>query len=248
MKISLPNPMCDAHVHFGQCGLTGLRFGVQDVERLIRRFGIEKMLLFPFDMELHASNCQVLRLAKHISQVTPLLRVPSEIDDEFLTLLTHSLDIIGGLKFHPSMTRKPITDESLTPLFRMLEEHGKIALIHCGRWEQVSSFRFVSMRASLHPKMKFIMAHMGGNELANTQGAILDAKEHPNIYLETSNCRIGLMIRKAVSEMGDDRILFGSDTPWGCISANTCTVLDAGLSIESQGKIMHDNLQGICGE
>jgi len=239
--IEIPNPLADAHVHFGTCGLTGLVFFEADVVNLVRRFGLDIVLVCPFDLDLHRTNLRVFELAKHTKEVKVLLRMSA------LSPFNDLLDLIqdehvAGVKFHPSMDKTPITNEHYTSSFKVLDDLGKCALIHCGRWEQVASYRFAIERAQQHPHVKVIIAHMGGNELANTKGAIEDSRSQENIFLDTSNCRISRMIEYAVELLGDDRILFGSDTPWGNIPANAAMILEAEVSSITKRKIMHDNL------
>jgi len=147
------------------------------------------------------------------------------------------------VKFHPSFDRAPVTNGAYDDLFTWLEENHLIALIHCGRWREVSNYRFALEVAEAHPDLKVVLAHMGGNELALSLGAIEGARDLENVYLDTSNCRIPFIIEIAVKELGSRRILLGSDYPWGSLKANVWTVLDSEISEDSKRRILHGNLE-----
>jgi len=230
--------LCDAHVHFGKCGLTGLTFYEKDVENLIKRFGIDKMLLFPFDIDTYDSNKRIIKMTRTWRQITPLIRISLNDLRSYRMLAKYlKADAVGGVKIHPSMDGIPVTNDYYASAFELVDRYNKIALIHCGRWEQVSSYKFALEIARKHPKARIIIAHMGGNELANTKGAIEGAKDVGNVYLDTSNCRIPLMVKYAVQQIGSNRLVFGSDTPWGSILPNLFTVLDADIPLKEKNRI-----------
>jgi hypothetical protein len=59
------------------------------------------------------------------------------------------------------------------------------------------------------------MAHMG--HMYDTNGAIATARRWPNVYLETSSA-FYRSIRKAIREVGPDRIVMGSNSPTGSLA------------------------------
>lgn len=71
---------------------------------------------------------------------------------------------------------------------------------------------FIGVAASRHPEVTFIMAHMGGG-LWEAMEASAVAQEHQNIVLDMSANSIR-GIKTVVEEVGADRCLFATDSPW----------------------------------
>jgi predicted TIM-barrel fold metal-dependent hydrolase len=66
--------------------------------------------------------------------------------------------------------------------------------------------------ASRHPNVTFVMAHLGLPDL--WWEAVAAAQRHRNIYLETAGAH-SLSIKRSVELLGPERVLFGSDSPFG---------------------------------
>jgi predicted TIM-barrel fold metal-dependent hydrolase len=89
------------------------------------------------------------------------------------------------------------------------------------------------------PDVAFILAHMGS--LAFVQDAIEVAAAFSNTYLETSGMTSPAMLRRAVSEVGADRILFGSDYPFWHPAVERARIEGAKLDLASTKLIMGEN-------
>jgi predicted TIM-barrel fold metal-dependent hydrolase len=243
IQIDTSEPMCDAHVHFGTCSLSGLTFMEKDVVQLVKRFNLRKLFLFPFDVDSYAANKAILNLSRSVRQTVPLIRI-SLADKRSVNLLEESLreEMAYGVKIHPSLDRTPITASYYRPVFDIVDQYGKIAVVHCGRWKEVSSYKFAIQIAKEFSNARIILTHMGGDELACMKGAIQAARGLKNVYIETSNCRISEMIKRAVQELGESRILFGSDTPWGNIPSNACMIQESEISAQAKNQILSSNL------
>jgi predicted TIM-barrel fold metal-dependent hydrolase len=217
------------------------------LENYIKKHSIVDTLIFPFDLELEATNSELVRLLPRLNGAYGLVRYQfvNYMDDpkSFLELLEKPKVI--GAKLHPSFDRIPVTHPLFEPVFRALQKEHLIVMIHSGRWQEVSHCSYAFQIAKRYPDLRVIVAHMGGNEFVNTMDAVKLAKKHPNTFLETSNCRLNLMIKKAVKTVGKNRVLFGTDVPWGSFFANLYTVLEAPISEEEKKCILHDNLHNL---
>lgn len=237
----------DAHVHYGRDGLTGLNMSSKKLQSYIRKHGLIDSLVFPFDQELEKTNNELVELLPRLNGAYGLVRYQfinyMNNPKSFLDLLKRPK--VLGAKLHPSFDRIPVSHPLFEPVFKALEKERLIALIHSGRWQEVSHCSHAFQVAKRYPDLRVIVAHMGGNELANTMEAVRLAKKHPNTYLETSNCRLNLMIKKAVRTVGENRVLFGTDVPWGSFFANLYTVLEAPVNEEQKKTILFDNLHNL---
>lgn len=248
MNVSIENDwaISDSHVHIGQCGLSGLKLSVQNFLEYINGNNLHQVVVMPFDTKLRETNSKIVDLADCFQDVYGLMRFQitpyHQHIKEFLELLDRNKRVIG-VKLHPTFDRLPITHPLFNEIVEGCAEREGLMLIHCGRWKEVSDYRFAYQIAAQYPQLKVIIAHMGGNELANCRGTINMAQNHPNVYLDTSNCRLSLLLKEAVDLLGAHRILFGTDYPWGSFHANFFTVYDAPISEKDKKTILHDSLE-----
>lgn len=233
----------DAHIHFGLDSLVGENIDENRLEKMLAKYNIEKALVFSFDIEVDKTNEKIIKLSKSKKEVYGLIRVTPTLVRKYANTLDKILsDKIVGVKFHPSMDKTRVTSNVFRQIFEILNERNAIALIHAGRWQEMSSYKFPIEIAKRYNNVKVIMAHMGGNEIPNTKSAIIEGKDIPNLYFETSNCRIPALLKLAVKELGRDKILFGSDAPLGSLGANIHTVIDADFPENVRDAILHSNL------
>lgn len=108
-----------------------------------------------------------------------------------------------GIKIHPRIHGYSLKDYA-EKIFSFAEKRSAIVQIHPD-W----SADYVAY-ADAFPNMTIILAHLGGKRHID---AIKNAK-HRNIYADTSGKASlkNTLIEYAVSQVGSDRILFGTDT------------------------------------
>jgi len=158
---------------------------------------------------------------------------------------------IKGIKFHTGHQCFSIEDKRCIPVFEKIGELKMITVIHCG----------ISMKSPLNQVFPenvsrvikhfkgapFICAHMGGVYFPDEQLKIL--KELP-VMVDTA-----LMYERStaenlsalVSELGAERVLFGSDLPWGHQKEAINLITNAGLTKEEQSAILYKNACRLLG-
>ena len=107
-----------------------------------------------------------------------------------------------GIKLHPRLHQYTL-EEYGEKIFSFAENRSAIVQMHYGKENYVDL-------ADAFPHATFIVAHLGGALHIN---AVKNAK-HRNIYTDTSGMASlkNKLIEYAVSQIGSDRILFGTDT------------------------------------
>lgn len=144
-------------------------------------------------------------------------------------------------KFHPSVYQTTASDERLSRIWAF----GKPVIVHCGRNEK-SRIGHVMDAARAFPDTTFIAAHLGGNaadiietalDLIKTAGAY----NIPNLYVDTSAARLPIQIKKAVSVLGADKVLFGSDVPYADLKMSIACVENADLPSTVKKRIFYGN-------
>ena len=142
-----------------------------------------------------------------------------------------------GIKLHPVLHKFSV-EEHGDKIFSFAEKHSAIIQIHPEK-----AADYILPYADAFPNVTFIMAHLGGLGHIN---AIANAK-HRNVYADTSG-KAGLknmLIEYAVSQVGSDRILFGTDTY--AASAQRGRIEYAMISEQDKENILFHNAKRLFG-
>lgn len=130
--------------------------------------------------------------------------------DEFLK---NNLKNVSLFKIHPSIQKMRITDESYDKYLRMAAEEKKPVVVHCGRWQEIASYKFPLQIAEKYPELILILAHLGGDSPAlylKCAEEVLE-KKYRNVYLGTESVREFYFVNKVVHTVGAEKVIFGSD-------------------------------------
>jgi predicted TIM-barrel fold metal-dependent hydrolase len=204
----------DAHVHIGKWGeeFYYTENDINDTISVMHKFNINEAICMPArlteneellnDIKNHKSEfkfhfaCWINPEDKHL--------------DKFLEVHINDIDVF---KFHPSFQRMPVTNDKYQKYFRIAEESGKPAIIHCGRWKEVAGYNFGLAIAEKYNRLNVILAHLGGDspELCIPAAREIGSKNLKNVYLGTESIREINYVRKVVEFAGYQRIIFGSD-------------------------------------
>ena len=150
-----------------------------------------------------------------------------------------------GLKLHPvSYVMHPASPETVALIKKAAEWHAP-TLFHCGDEDFTLPYQ-IAQAAELVPEATIILGHMGG--YFHVEDAIQAAKLHPNLILETSAMPYPDMIKRAVQEIGADRVLFGSDGPGCDPTIEIEKVKAAGLSTSDEEKLFSTNIERILSQ
>jgi predicted TIM-barrel fold metal-dependent hydrolase len=158
--------------------------------------------------------------------------------------------LIHGLKLHPSCDRVRITDARTEPFLRLAEDEGLPVMVHCGRWQEMSSYRFALDVAAKYTAVRFVLSHMGGDtpelEMATidriTEGGL------GNVFLGIEGVREYWAVQRAVDKVGADRVIFGSDFPLGHPRMYMGLVDALKITPEQKELIMGGNALKLVGE
>ncbi len=128
-----------------------------------------------------------------------------------------------GLKLHPIIQRVALTDRRTMEVVERFAAFGLPVLFHCGYtsyFHRAEAHRQdTSLGAIAHarrlagsfPSVRFIAGHSGLFEVRETIELLAPL---PNVYAEIS-FQPPAIIRRLVEAFGPDRVLYGSDWPWG---------------------------------
>ena len=146
-----------------------------------------------------------------------------------------------GLKPYAVLHGK-LTDPGYIPWFEYGNRRKLFMLAHTGTQELAEQVKQI---APLYPDMIFIMAHSGVSmEIARINVAV--AKEFENIVLEiTFTSATRGSIEYMVSEIGSERVLFGTDLPMRDSAPQLVWVAYAEIPVSDKINILGENMRKI---
>ncbi|MBK8551810.1 MAG: amidohydrolase family protein, partial [Ignavibacteria bacterium] len=134
-------------------------------------------------------------------------------DKDLDNFLENNIDKISLFKVHPSIQRKKITNGSYDKYMKLAEEKKKPVVVHCGRWQEIASYKFPLELTEKYPGLILILAHLGGDQpsLYLECAKELKNKKYRNVYLGTESVREFHFVNKVVHTVGAEKVIFGSD-------------------------------------
>lgn len=155
---------------------------------------------------------------------------------------------ICGIKLHPQYQNFEVDDPKVFPLYQAISDAGVVLLMHAGYDiaftddDKASPIRFARVVREF-PKLKMVLAHMGG---WNCLDQFIEHLAGKNITIDTAftlgYCSPG-QLQTILSRHGTDRIVFGSDSPWGRIAEQIGYVKSFPIPEEAKEKILFRNAQ-----
>jgi predicted TIM-barrel fold metal-dependent hydrolase len=156
---------------------------------------------------------------------------------------------ICGLKIHPSLSRVRLTDPSFRPFLDWAERERLVVLVHCGRWQEMASWRFAVEAAERHPAAKFLLAHAGGDTppLATAAAEAVGERKLANAWFDIGGLREYWVVKRNCDRIGADRYLMGSDYNLAHPAMYVAQVRAMGLGPTDTAKVLGGNALGLFG-
>ncbi len=155
---------------------------------------------------------------------------------------------LKGVKLHPEYQGFDIDDRAVYPFYEACLSKGMVLLFHAGFDSAYpDSRRGYPDRSSRvvkdFPGAKLVLAHLG-NCIDSAES--LELLCGLDCYMDLSICYKTMpwdQIRAVIKAHSADKILFGTDFPWGSIADTVDMVERLGLSEEEKEKIYHKNAE-----
>lgn len=144
------------------------------------------------------------------------------------------------LKVHPTLHDYPVAGPAYGPIFDLAAEAGWPVLSHT--WSGGPDPSEFSVLARRHPRTTFILGHSGG-VLPGIRAAVEVTRTNANVYCDLA-CSIAYdgVLEWMVDQIGDERILFGSDATFFDPRPQIGRVVMARIPLESRLRILGSNL------
>jgi len=243
----------DAHIHLGRSLGVDINTTPDDITRFIEKYELQNILLMSLEQDVDQNNKVIGEMARNDKRIHGLYWIQKKHIDEDVKKLTKGLKdgSYKGVKFHGAFEHLPSTSDVYKPIMEVLSDNRACLLIHCGRYTDgsrtsVTSFEHAIELAVNYPKIRVILAHMGGNDTSIVKKAVSYSFEMDNIYFDTSGISTPVRIEVALKGgLSSKHILFGSDSMWCSLRGNFYNVLDARISEEDKINILSDNFERV---
>ena len=211
----------DLHAHLGPYfNMHSPSTEAADVVRMMDLCGIEKAVIsttFSFDTDIVLGNTTMLRA---IDSFPGRLYGACGINGNYPELSLDELERtfrrpdVVMIKVHPISSKCRLDDRRMNRLFDFASSRRLFVLVHT--WLDNDPYEnqdlFASVAAS-YPEIKWIMGHSGGPY--GSIHAVELAQKTPNIFLDlTLSMCPARQVEFFVQEIGSERVLFGTDSPF----------------------------------
>ncbi len=195
----------------------GDRMGVRcHVASILGSWGHTSPVYFPSPADLTHANAELRKLAaEHTGKIRGYVAVnPNFTDHALAEMSTGKAGVMIGLKLAAS---RRADDPLLDPLCQAAASLGFPVLHHVWQhrrreWpgQEASDGVELCWLAARHPKVWFILAHIGGG--GDWLHTLRAAAKHPNVLLDLSGSGTdGGMLEGALAAVGAERLLWGAD-------------------------------------
>ena len=143
----------------------------------------------------------------------------------------------SGIKLHPAVEQFAPENPLFDPMYELLIELRVPVQIHCDKiYHFTSSPQRILKLAKRFPKLRICAIH-------TYSGDTIDfLSEAENVYLEISEIAKGRLIKEALNLFGEDRVIFGSDYPFGDPDVILAILKALKLSDWTMEKILSENV------
>jgi predicted TIM-barrel fold metal-dependent hydrolase len=157
-----------------------------------------------------------------------------------------------GMKFHPYYQGFTLDAESMFPIYEALQENGLICVCHTGFDHAYSFTRTADPRRIVNvvrrfPGLKFIATHLGAWRDWDSVAELLPGER---LYVDISYSLEFLPPDKArtlITAFPRDRVLYGSDSPWGDQAESLALLRKLDLDESLERAIIRDNAARLLG-
>lgn len=209
----------DSHIHLGLqefCSSPkdnvpfNLCNSAEDTVSLMDRYKIEQAVILPVPhvlFDAKRSNEYIFNAyCDHPTRFIPFCRIDNELEQNLAKGFQ-------GVKLH--LLYEGVELKQLKKEFRIVEDAGVPLILHAlfkNKVEQVKQILKIA------PNITIILAHMGRGHLYTGEQVVENAiglRAYPNVFMDTSTVGDMRSIINVCEILGYDRVLYGSDYPFG---------------------------------
>ena len=227
----------DAHAHIGNFGgWAGVSSSADEIVALMKEFNIEKTCLF------YTDNLLVRSAVRKYPKKLVGFVWPNPNEEGSADLVRKAISEWGfkGIKLHPLFHAFMPNSEIVYPIMDEARKNKVPVLIHSGH-PPFSLPWSIGELADNYRDVTIVMLHMGHGHGIYIESAINTAKKYDNIFLETSGMPMHTKIKEAANVVGEDRVMYGSDTPFHDPAVEIARVTASQISERLLDRVFYSN-------
>jgi len=239
----------DAHTFIGKWSGIDVSSSLQSLCSSMEAAGVSKAITLATNNDENEANRKLVE--KHPDKLFfGFWFLPDEAHLDYLKKYRSQIHMV---KFHPSHAKTRLDDPKIAQLLTYCQREDLPILVHCGRWKEMAGYE-IALSVAEKYKTKILLAHMGVvfPELVKQTTDAIKTRGIKNAYLVTSgmsSSRDSAMLEQcppelvayAVQNVGADKILMGSDFPFGKQEEMIKSVFISGASPKDLEKILWRN-------
>ncbi len=231
----------DSHTHIGEFPLFNVKLSARKLISIMDESNVQSALVFTYPNSL---TLEAVR--GYGDRLHGLVWINPHLGDSAVKLVDKAISQWGfkGLKMHPLIDNFLPDQEIVFPIVERACKHHVPILFHCGHPPWSLPWHFGNL-ADIYPHVPIILGHMGHGHIVYIDGAIEIAEKHDNVILETSAMPMHSKIKEAILKIGEHKIIFGSDTPFGHPRFEIKKIEVAGLSERQLASVFEYNARRI---
>jgi hypothetical protein len=227
----------DSHVHIGPSLSLGTEVKAEYIEESMERAGIDRCLVFPFPSYGEVHGCEwILEVCDEHRSFIPVFYVTESLelpDDRFFAVKWHW---VGGVSDSYS-NYETLRNEKLPDFAKRVVDLDIPVIFE-------EEFRFTSLFVRKFPEVKLIIPHLG--LLGGNPYEFLEKfRGFDSVYFDTSLASPST-IAKFLEVVGSDRVLFGSDIPFGEMLSELNKIKSLELNKTDERKVLCENVKRLC--
>lgn len=241
-------PIYDMHGHMGDWPAIYFPRGeTADMIGTMDECGV-RMLVFAHHLALFAPNLGNDPAIEAVRRYPDRLRAycainpnyPERIEADLASFEEHA-DVFVGFKFLADYHRVSLADTRYRPAWEYANERELLILTHTWGNSPLDGPQVLRQMAERYPRVKLFLGHSCHGEWDQ---AVALAREFAHIYLElTAVFDDRGLLEKFASEVGSERMLFGTDLPWFDPHHAVGALLSAHITDEDRHNICHRNAE-----
>ena len=141
------------------------------------------------------------------------------------------------IKLHPSTHAYKLDGSGYQPVYEFASDHDLILVTHCSAKEENGSAMQLASMAGRYPEATFVAYHVA-RELDSVKIYGEAVRSNPNYYVDIGGPLTHTVLETLVDEVGEDRVLFGSDHIFMALPPGIGRLASCRLSEEQKQKVL----------
>lgn len=206
----------DAHNHLGGPDKgDGMSQNADEIITGMDAAGIDRAVVFPFNekdpgISFAGSNDLVYdSVSKYPDRLVGYARLDPNVGDRAVDEARRCMDMgLSGIKLHPHSQKFSIDHPTVRQIAQYVANECPDRPILFDNGKPASPNKLIGNLAGEFPEVTFILGHMRGGDFIEVTAA------HDNIFIQTTGVPQIEIVQECADELGADRIMMGSDSPY----------------------------------